>query len=311
MTASVIHAITGAFGYSGKYIASRLLDHGQSVITLTQSLQRPNPFGDRVKAIPLCFDDPQKLTQQLDGVNVLYITYWVRFNHRQFTYAQAIQNTLRLFEAAKHAGVRRVVYVSITNPSVDSKMEYFRGKAKLEKALAESGLSHAILRPTVLFGREDILVNNIAWTLRKLPVFGVFGDGQYRVQPIHVDDLARLAVELGQGSENVTVNANGPETFTYRQMVEMIRDELKIKCRIISVPPRLAHAIGYAVGKVVGDVTITWDEILALKNELLYVDTQPTGKIKLTEYVREHADELGQRYHSEIARRLDRNRAYV
>ena len=131
----------------------------------------------------------------------------MRFNHRQFTYAQAIQNTLRLFEAAKHAGVRRVVYVSISNPSEDSKMEYFRGKAKLEKALAASGLSHAILRPTVLFGREDILVNNIAWTLRKLPVFGVFGDGQYRVQPIHVDDLARLAVELGQGSENIMVNA--------------------------------------------------------------------------------------------------------
>ena len=204
----------------------------------------------------------------------------MRFNHRQFTYAQAIQNTLRLFEAAKHAGVRRVVYVSISNPSEDSKMEYFRGKAKLEKALAASGLSHAILRPTVLFGREDILVNNIAWTLRKLPVFGVFGDGQYRVQPIHVDDLARLAVELGQGSENIMVNANGPETFTYRQMVEMIRDELNIKCQVIRVPSRLAHVIGSVVGKIVGDVTITWDEILALRNELLYADTQPTGKIK-------------------------------
>ncbi len=235
----------------------------------------------------------------------------MRFNHRQFTYAQAIQNTLRLFEAAKHAGVRRVVYVSISNPSEDSKMEYFRGKAKLEKALAASGLSHAILRPTVLFGREDILVNNIAWTLRKLPVFGVFGDGQYRVQPIHVDDLARLAVELGQGSENIMVNANGPETFTYRQMVEMIRDELNIKCQVIRVPSRLAHVIGSVVGKIVGDVTITWDEILALRNELLYADTQPTGKIKLTDYVREHADELGQHYHSEVARRLDRDRAYV
>ncbi len=190
-------------------------------------------------------------------------------------------------------------------------MEYFRGKAKLEKALAASGLSHAILRPTVLFGREDILVNNIAWTLRKLPVFGVFGDGQYRVQPIHVDDLARLAVELGQGSENIMVNANGPETFTYRQMVEMIRDELNIKCQVIRVPSRLAHVIGSVVGKIVGDVTITWDEILALRNELLYADTQPTGKIKLTDYVREHADELGQHYHSEVARRLDRDRAYV
>lgn len=311
MSTATKHAITGAFGYSGKYIAMRLLDGGHHVVTLTQSPDRPHPFGDRVAAMPLCFDDPDRLALQLQGVDVLYITYWVRFNHRNFTYAQAVKNTLTLFDAAKAAGLRRVVYVSITNPSEDSPYEYFRGKAKLEKALADSGLSYAILRPTVLFGREDILVNNIAWTLRKLPIFGVFGDGQYRVQPIHVDDLARLAVEQGQSTENVTINANGPQTFTYRQMVQTIRDLLQIKCRIISVPPRLAHTIGYMVGKVVGDVTITWDEIMALKHELLFTETKPTGTIKLTDYVRENADQLGQQYHSEIARRLDRVQAYV
>ena len=217
-----LHAVTGAFGYSGKYIAYRLLADGKSVITLTNSIHRQSPFGDRVRAVPFCFDKPEKLTESLYGVSVLYNTYWVRFNHRSFTHADAVRNTMALFEAAKAAGVKRVVHVSITNPSEDSPLEYFSGKARLERALVESGLSHAILRPTVLFGKEDILVNNIAWALRHLPVFGVFGDGQYKLQPIYVDDLAEIAVEQGGPRENVVINAVGPETFTYRGLVETI-----------------------------------------------------------------------------------------
>tara|TARA_Y100001933_G_scaffold265286_1_gene340165 strand:+ start:31240 stop:32160 length:921 start_codon:yes stop_codon:yes gene_type:complete len=306
-----MHAVTGAYGYSGKYITRRLLAKGEEVITLTNSPDRPNPFGGEVQARPFDFDNLAKLTESLADVDVLYITYWVRFNHRHFTYAQAIHNTLTLFDAAEAAGVRRIVYVSITNPSGNSPLEYFRGKAKLEKALQTSGLSNAIIRPTVLFGPEDILVNNIAWTLRRLPVFGVFGDGQYRLEPIHVDDLAALIVEHGQHDKNVTVNANGPEIFSYRQMVETIRDILKLRCKIIGIPSRVAHAIGYLVGKCVGDVTITRDEIHALQNELLFANTPPTGTIRLTDYAAEHAPDLGRSYHSELKRRTNRIAAYT
>ena len=188
------HAVTGAFGYSGKYIATRLLDRGHEVITLTNSANRPNPFGGRVTPYPFNFDKPEELARSLQGVSVLYNTYWVRFNHKMFQHADAVRNTLVLFEAAKAAGVERIVHVSITNPSEESPLEYFSGKAKLERALMESGMSYAILRPAVLFGKEDILINNIAWALRRLALFGVFGRGEYRLQPIHVDDLASLAV---------------------------------------------------------------------------------------------------------------------
>lgn len=306
-----LHAVTGAFGYSGKYITRHLLDMGHELITLTHSPDRPNPFGSQVRAHPFDFDNPTILIDTLSRVKVLYITYWVRFNHQNFTYKQAIKNTCALFDAAKTAGVERVVYVSITNPSEDSPLEYFRGKALLEKTLKTSGLSHAILRPTVLFGREDILINNIAWALRRLPVFGVFGDGNYRLQPIHVDDLARLAVECGQSAENCTINANGPETMTYRQLVQTIANALGIRCRIIGVPNRLAHATGWLIGKMVGDVTITRDEIYALEHELLHADTPPTGRIKLTDYIHQNAQTLGMNYHSEVARRTNRIMSYT
>jgi uncharacterized protein YbjT (DUF2867 family) len=169
-----IHAVTGAFGYSGKYMAKRLLSKGHRVITLTNSLYRANPFGGRVEAHPFNFNKPERLTESLKGVSVLYNTYWVRFNHKMFTQADALRNTITMFNAAVEAGVERIVHVSITNPSENSHLEYFSGKARLEKELEETGLSYAILRPAVLFGKEDILINNIAWVLRRLPVFGVF-----------------------------------------------------------------------------------------------------------------------------------------
>ena len=305
-----IHAVTGAFGYSGKYIAERLLADGKSVLTLTNSLQRENPFGDRLRAVPFHFDEPKKLTESLRGVSVLYNTYWVRFNHKSFTHADAVSNTLALFEAAKNAGVERVVHVSITNPSEDSPLEYFSGKARLERALVDSGLSYAILRPTVLFGKEDILVNNIAWTLRRLPVFGVFGDGQYKVQPIYVDDLAELAVEQGKAQKNIVIDAIGPETFTYWELVARVGEIIGKRRPILSVPPSLGYMVGWLIGKLVGDVMITREEIAGLMGNLLYVDSPPAGNTKLTDWAKARAKTLGVHYTSELARRRDRQTEY-
>jgi NADH dehydrogenase len=303
-----LHAVTGAFGYSGKYIARRLLDQGRDVLTLTNSPDRPNPFGQAVRAVPFDFDQPDRLVESLRGVAVLYNTYWVRFNYRQIRFADAVRNTRVLFEAARQAGVRRIVHVSITNPSADSPLEYFRGKALLEQALMESGVSYAILRPAVLFGKEDILINNIAWVLRRFPVFGVFGRGDYRLQPIYVDDLAALAVQEGSLSENHLVNAIGPETFSYRELAEQLGRIIGRPRRVVSVPPWLGYAVGSVLGRLVGDVLITRDEIRGLMAGLLYVDAPPAGTARLTDWARSHASELGRHYANELARRRERRR---
>ncbi|MCG3120979.1 MAG: hypothetical protein ALAOOOJD_03903 [bacterium] len=306
-----LHAVTGAFGYSGKYIAQKLLAKGHKVITLTNSLHRQNPFGEAVQAFPFHFDQPEKLSATLQGVEVLYNTYWVRFNHQMFTHAGAVQNTLALLDAAKAAGVERLVHVSITNPSEASPLEYFRGKAQLERALKESGISYAILRPTVLFGKEDILINNIAWALRRFPFFGVFGDGRYRLQPIYVDDLAELAVQWGERRDNVIVDAIGPETFTYRELVETIGRLIGKTRPIVSLPPALGYFAGWLIGKFVGDVMITREEIDGLRADLLFVDSPPAGKTRLTDWARARRDTLGLQYTSELTRRRDRDAAYA
>lgn len=305
-----IHVVTGAFGFSGKYITERLLSAGHEVRTLTNSFNRENPFSGRVTAYPYNFDDREKLIESLNGASVLYNNYWVRFNHRNFSYALAVENSLKLFDAAKHAGIKRIVHISITNPSLDSPFEYFSGKAKLEKAIIESGMSYAILRPAVIFGKEDILINNIAWFLRRFPVFGVFGDGKYRLQPIFVDDLAELAVEQGRKTENIIINAIGPETFTYRELAAEIAKAIGRQRPIIPVPPLKGFILGKFVGFFHHDVTITYDEIRGLMADLLYTDSPPSGKTKLTEWLKDNSAYIGLRYSNELKRRYNGIKPY-
>jgi NADH dehydrogenase len=213
MNTSELHVVTGAFGYTGKYITRRLLAKGVRVKTLTGHPDRENSFGDQVTVAPFNFDDPVALAESLRGATTLYNTYWVRFEHGDATFAKAVENTKTLIAAAGEAGVSRIVHVSITNPSPDSALPYFKGKALLEEAIIQSGLSYAIIRPTVIFGLEDILVNNIAWILRRFPVFAVPGGGGYRLQPIYVEDMADIAVSAG-GRQRTPLSTRLARTFS-------------------------------------------------------------------------------------------------
>jgi NADH dehydrogenase len=310
-TARDIAAVTGAFGYSGQYIATRLLERGLAVRNLTNSPRRSSPLQGRVAIYPLAFDNDARLTESLRGVRVLYNTYWVRFNRAGFRHAVAVTNTQRLFAAAQRANVQRVVHVSITNADEHSPLEYFSGKGLLERDLAASGMSHAILRPTVLFGVEDILINNIAWVLRRFPVFGLFGDGSYRLQPIHVDDLAALAVRAGEDTADGITDAIGPEIFTFRELVACIAGAIGVRRPIIALPPALGYAVGWIIGRIVGDVIVTREEIEGLMAGLLWSTAPPTGATVFSEWALAHAARLGKQYASELARRQDRKTAYA
>ncbi len=311
MEQSKKHVITGALGYSGRYIAELLFKEGLNVCTLTNSPNRPNPFGSKLSIFPFNFEKKDELAKSLEGTDVLYNTYWVRFNAKTFQHSVAVDNTLILFEAAKMAGVKRIVHTSITNPSLVSKLEYFHGKAILEKALTESGIPYSILRPAVIFGQEDILINNIAWMLRKLPVIGVFGKGDYKLQPIHVEDFAQLAVAEGKQTTNRLIDAIGPETFTYKELVQTIGEIIGQKRPIISVPDFAGYMAAWVIGKMVGDVVLTKPEIEGLKANLLCTNSKPAGKIKLTDWVRENKNTVGKIYANEMARRIDRKKAYI
>jgi uncharacterized protein YbjT (DUF2867 family) len=308
------HVVTGAYGYSGRYITSRLLDQGVSVRTLTNSPDRDHPFGDQVPPHPLSFDDQEVLVEAMEGASVLYNTYWVRFDYSDsetaFTHDRAVANSRTLLEAAEAAGIERVVHVSITNPSLDSDLSYFRGKAEVEEIVKGLNCSYGILRPAVLFGKEDILINNIAWLLRRLPVFGVFGDGEYRLEPIYVDDFAQLAVEQGMSAGNEIIDAIGPDTFTFREMVQTIGDAIGKPRPIIPIPDIVGRGVARLISQFKGDVMLTPDEIEGLKRGLLYTGSDAAGDTNLAEWASDHARELGTDYTSELARRKNREISY-
>jgi NADH dehydrogenase len=298
--------VTGAYGYTGRYLTERLLDAGHTVRTITGNPSRADPFGGRVEAFPFSFDDPARLVETLRGADTLYNTYWVRFSWQGTTYDQAVENTRTLFAAAKEAGVRRVVHVSITNPTEGSPLPYFHGKAVLERELRESGLSYAIVRPTVVFGREDILINNVAWLLRRLPLFVIPGDGSYRLQPIYVEDLAKLLADAGAGAEDTTFDAVGPETYAFEELVRLVRGAVGSRARLVHAPAPVALVLGRLVSRVVRDVLITPDELRGLADDLLVSSQPPTGSTSFRGWVRDHAGDLGRVYASELARHYRR-----
>jgi len=297
-----LDVVTGAFGYTGKYVTRRLLDRGRRVITLTGHPDRPNPFGDHVKAYPFNFDKPEELVRSLQGAATLYNIYWVRFPRGKTTFDLAVENTKTLIRAAEMAGIRRIVHVSITNASIDSPFPYFRGKGLVEKAIINSKLSYAIIRPTVIFGLEDILINNIAWILRSFPVFAVPGFGDYRVQPVFVEDVAEIAVRAARKEENMIIDAVGPEVYTFDELVRLIAEKIHRRRRIIHLRPKLAFFLSKLVGYGVRDVVLTWDEVRGLMANLLVSESPPTGWTSLEEWLDQNSERVGTRYASEMAR---------
>jgi uncharacterized protein YbjT (DUF2867 family) len=305
-----IDLVTGAFSYSGARIAERLLREGRRVRTLTFHPDRPHPLQRRIETVAYRFDDPAALARSMAGVTTVYNSYWVRFDHRQTTFANAIENSRALFLAAGHAGVARIVHISIANPSLESTLPYYRGKALVERALGEVGVPYSIVRPTMLFGGErDVLVNNIAWILRRFPVFALPGDGNYPVQPVHVDDLARICQECAQAEEDVTVDAAGPDTFAFTELVRDVRDVVSIRAPIVhlrppivDVPATVMALAASALGRLVHDVVLTPDEIKGLTSGLLVSHQQPLGQIRFSTWLADAHSSLGRSYANELDR---------
>ncbi len=299
---SELDVVTGAFGYTGKYVTKRLLSCGRAVRTLTNRTECDSSFGGKVRAFPLDFSRPGHLRDTLRGATTLYNTYWVRFSHRAASFDKAVDNTKTLIAAAREAGVRRIVHVSITNAAVDSPLPYFHGKGVLEKAIRESGVSYSIVRPTLVFGPEDILVNNIAWFLRTFPVFGIPGSGQYRVQPVFVEDLADIMVRVAQCEGNVTIDATGPEILTFEEMVRLIATMVQSRAKIVRLPPWLALFATRLCSLVLRDVVLTKEELEGLMASLLLSNESPEGTTRLTDWLTENGAELGTTYSSELKR---------
>ncbi len=298
-----VNVVTGSFGYTGRYITARLLRNGVKVRTLTGHPNRPNPFGDRVEVAPFNFDNPNALVRSLEGAETVFNTYWIRFPRGKLTFDRATNNVKTFIDAARQAGVCRFIQISITNANADSSLPYFRGKGVVEQYLMNSGLSYAILRPAIIFGSEDVLLNNIAWMLRRFPLFTIPGNGTYRIQPVFVDDLATLAADMANEQRNLAIDAVGPEIFTFNELVALLARTVASKARVVHVSPSVELILARIFSKLTGDVTLTHDEIRGLMQDLLVSTSAPTATTRLSEWLAHNANRIGTSYRSEMSLR--------
>jgi len=289
-----VNVVTGALSYIGRAIAEELLDRGEHVRSLSRRDVPGDPLRERIELAPLQFDNPD-----LSGAATLYNTYWIRFERGGATFAQAVANTIRLFEAARRAGVERIVHISVANADQADDLPYFHGKHELEAWLAASDIPHTVVRPTLVFGANDILVNNIAWILRRSPLFLVPGRGDYLVQPVSVRETARIAVDTPAG---LTVDAAGPETMTFGELVTRTRDAIGARCVVAAGPRAAGLGIIRIVGAMLRDVVVTADELSGLERSLLTSSHEPLSSERFSAWLQLHADELGRRYVSELQR---------
>jgi uncharacterized protein YbjT (DUF2867 family) len=294
-------AITGAFGYTGRVIAEQLLDAGREVVTLSRRSGDRDPLASRITVHPFNAERPA-LVASLADVDTLYNTYWLRFPRGRATYDSAVARSATLVAAAREAGVRRIVHVSVVGAAADAPTPYVRAKAAVEAIVRGSGLEWSIVRPTLTFGRDDILFNNLAWALRRLPVYGIPGRGRYRVQPVHVEDVARICLEVGAAGSGRTVDAAGPETLEYRELVAQIRRAVGSRSLVVPMPAPAVLLAARLLGVLVRDVVLTPDEVRELTSSWLTSDAPPLGRIGPTAWIAAHGDELGRQWASELAR---------
>lgn len=299
-----LDVVTGAFSYTGSFIASALLAEGRDVRTLSRApAPEGHPLEDHVSPGTLQFTDVEALVENLRGAEVLYNTYWIRFPYRGSTFERAVENSRVLFDAAERAGVSRIVHVSVTHATDDLPYAYFRGKAEVERALERSAVPGAVVRPSLIFGgRQEILVNNLTWLLRKFPLFVVPGDGRYRLQPVAVQDVARLAVSLGKTQERTVVDAVGPETYTFEEFIRLLRDAAGARSLIVHLRPGLVLPVTRILGTFLGDVLVTPGELGAMMDEVMVSADPPAGEVAFSSWLRDQSQWLGHRYAHELNR---------
>jgi uncharacterized protein YbjT (DUF2867 family) len=295
--------ITGASGFIGGAVAERLVDRAE--IRGLTSHPGKNRFGDRVRSFAYDFNDPRRMTVAFDGVDVFVNSYYVRFNYGRLTFADAVERSRALITLAKLAGVGRIVHVSVSNASEASDLPYYSNKGRIERIVAESGIDYTILRPALVVGPGDILVNNIAYFLRRLPVFTIFGDGSYRAQPMTVDAFADIAVEAVDGAHrNATLAVAGPSNWPFVDMVRAIRRAVGSRALVVPAPAWVALGGLRVAGALLRDVVLTSDEVKGLTREYLYSESPLRRGADFAEWLAQPvvSSTLGRRYESELAR---------
>lgn len=225
--------MTGGTGFIGSHAVKELLAlyPGTSIRILTRRLQTGNPWGRRVTFVQANVTAPATLPPAVAGIDA--VVHCVQFpNHpvedpaKGWTYLEVDgKGTKNVVEACKRAGVRRFVYFSGAGVSTDNNQPWFRAKSMAEDSIRASGMEYVIFRPSWVYGPEDRSLNKFVSFTRYLPFVPVIGNGQVRIQPISVFDVAKVAALAVSKTEatNKVFDLGGPEELNIDQVLRTVQ----------------------------------------------------------------------------------------
>ncbi|HXR24984.1 MAG TPA: NAD(P)H-binding protein [Candidatus Binataceae bacterium] len=258
-----IIAIAGGSGFIGRAIVRRLA----AIPGLTVRVLTRDPVKARVRLaaegkvdfVSADVNDPARLATVIAGADTIinavqFDGYPIEKPSRGLTFNRVdYGGTVSLIAATKAAGVPNFIYISGAAADERSPNPAFRAKGRAERALRDAGLAFTILRPSLVYGPEDRVVNGLAKAIRMMPVMVVPGSGQQKLRPLLVDDLAAcVALAIGGRGRNGIYEVGGPDPMTFDELVRLVMEITGHKRPIIHVPENLLLVAGAVAEKLPG-----------------------------------------------------------
>src|SRR6266568_6573584 len=261
-------ALTGGTGFVGRHIAATLVARGHRVRVLARDPARARFLSDRnVEVVAGGLADRAALDRLASGADALnhLVGIIVEQGVQTFT-AVHVAGTEALLAAARHAGVRRFVHMSAVGARDEpGATPYHRTKRRAEQLVRDSGLSHAIFRPSIINGPENRPIRTLAQLHRWSPLVPVFGDGRFPTQPVWIGDVAlAFALAAERPALSGVFELGGPATLTYEEFVRAIGRAAGHPRPLVHVPLAVARAAAAALGVMGPLAPLTLDQLQML-----------------------------------------------
>lgn len=261
-------AMTGATGFVGSHVVQKLLRRDHDVRILSRHPETTGWLRDRgVEVVAGDLEDQASLRGLVAAADAVVHLVGIIVEVGAQTYQRVhVEGTSHVVGAAREAGVHRFVHMSAlgARPNPEA-TRYHRTKAAAEDVVRTSGLSHAILRPSLIAGAGSPPLKMMVDMLRLSPVIPIIGDGKYQLQPVDAEDVAEVfAVAVERHDLQGTFDIAGLEPLTYHQMLNQLEQALGVKRRRVAVPVGMVRFAAYA-GMALPDLNpITPDQLTML-----------------------------------------------
>ena len=254
--------VTGATGFIGRHLVSKLLSQNKNVSVLTHSQKSQL---DPVTIFQGSVEDSHSLDSFCKEIDILYHLVGIIAETRKKTFDKTVvEGTENIVEAAKKHHIKKIVYLSALGTAESALSKYHQTKFLAEQAVMHSGIPYAIFRPSVVYGEGDGFVSLLVKMIRYSPFTPIIGTGKFQLQPIYIDDLTDMMTKI-DFLEDEIISIGGPEKLEYLEILYLLKKHLGKKRLNIFLPTVLMKMVASVLEPILKPAPITRDQILMME----------------------------------------------